>query len=91
MPPKFADDPDLMALLNAGSPAAVTILHLIHRSKHYETQSKDYEFSRHTVREHWKAGHSDVHCSLASAAWRERQRPRSGIKVLDLTPKLGGA
>ena len=85
LPKKFADDPDLMALLNAGSPAAITIVHLIHRSKHYETQSKDYEFSRHSVREHWDAGRADVLCSLKDPRWSTRGRPQSGIRVLDLT------
>ncbi len=86
LPPKFARDPDLIALLNAGSPAAVTIVHLIHRSKHYETQSKDYEFSRHTVCEHWDAGRADVECSLTSKSWLARGRPQAGIRVFDLTP-----
>ena len=85
LPKKFADDPDLIALLNAGSPAAITIVHLIHRSKHYETQSKDYEFSRHTVREHWEAGRADVERSLGSKTWCARGRPRAGIRVFDLT------
>ena len=86
LPPKFANDPDLIALLNAGSPAAITIVHLIHRSKHYETQSKDYEFSRHTVCEHWDAGRADVEFSLKAKSWCSRGRPQSGIRVFDLTP-----
>jgi NTE family protein len=86
LPAQYASDPDLIALLNAGSPAAVTIVHLIHRSKHYETQSKDYEFSRHTVREHWAAGRADVELSLKSSSWCTRGRPQAGIRVFDLTP-----
>jgi NTE family protein len=86
LPPKMADDPDLKELLNAGSPDAVTILHLIHRSKHYETQSKDYEFSRQTMLEHWAAGEADVKHSLANPRWAARRRPPAGITVLDLTP-----
>ena len=88
LPPKFAKDPDLIALLNAGSPAAITIVHLIHRSKHYETQSKDYEFSRQTVREHWDAGRADVAFSLKSQSWCTRGRPQTGIRVFDLTPPV---
>ena len=85
LPKKFADDPDLITLLNAGSPAAITIVHLIHRGKHYETQSKDYEFSRHTVREHWAAGRADVSHSLKDQRWCTRGRPQAGIRVFDLT------
>nr|WP_279343685.1 patatin-like phospholipase family protein [Variovorax terrae] len=88
LPARFADDPDLRALLEAGSPAAITILHLIHRSKLYETQSKDYEFSRATVQEHWAAGVADVRRSLADEHWISRGRPAAGIRTLDLTPPL---
>ena len=86
LPARFASDPDLIALLNAGSPAAVTVVHLIHRGKRYETQSKDYEFSRHTVHEHWEAGRADVEHSLKSSSWCTRGRPQAGIRVFDLTP-----
>ncbi|SDP71343.1 NTE family protein [Rhodoferax sp. OV413] len=85
LPPELANDPDLQLLLNAGTSAALTIVHLIHRSKHYETQSKDYEFSRATVREHWEAGRKDVERSLADPRWAERCRSQVGITVLDLT------
>jgi NTE family protein len=87
LPPGFADDPDLHALLNAGNCQAVTVMHLIHRSKHHALQSKDYEFSRQTVREHWAAGRANVEVSFADARWRNRQRKRGGITVLDLVPR----
>ena len=86
LPPQFADDPDLHALLNAGNCQAVTVMHLIHRSKQRALQSKDYEFSRQTVREHWAAGRRDVEASFADPRWRNRQRKRGGITVLDLVP-----
>lgn len=86
LPPRMASDPDLAELLNAGSPTALTILHLIHRSKHYETQSKDYEFSRQSMLEHWAAGQGDVKVSLASPRWASRSHSPAGVTVLDLTP-----
>lgn len=90
LPPGFADDPDLQALLNAGNCQAVTVMHLIHRSKMHAQQSKDYEFSRQTVRDHWAAGHADVAASFADPRWAARQRKRGGITVLDLVPPAGG-
>lgn len=86
LPAELADDPDLTQLMAVGSPAALTILHLIHRDKHYETQSKDYEFSRQTMREHWAAGRAAVQTSLASPQWAARSKAPAGINVLDLTP-----
>lgn len=88
LPPEMASDPDLAELLATGSPDALTILHLIHRSKHYETQSKDYEFSRQSMLEHWAAGQADVQTSLANPRWASRRRPPAGITVLDLTPPV---
>ena len=89
LPAHFKDDPDLHALLNAGSCQAVTVMHLIHRSKLHAQQSKDYEFSRQTVRDHWAAGRADVEASFADPRWSSRQRKRGGITVLDLVPPAG--
>ncbi len=85
LPAKYANDPDLKLLLETGSPAAITVMHLIHRSKEYETQSKDYEFSRAAVLEHWVAGQADVNASLKDPRWTSRGRPEAGIRVFDLT------
>ena len=84
LPAKFADDPDLQALLGAGSPAAITVLHLINRSRLYETQTKDYEFSRATVKEHWAAGLVDGCASLSDKRLTTRKKRSAGIEVLDL-------
>lgn len=86
LPAELAADPDLAQLMAVGSPAALTILHLIHREKHYETQSKDYEFSRQTMREHWAAGRAAVQISLKNPQWTARSKAPAGINVLDLTP-----
>ncbi|RYX90701.1 MAG: patatin-like phospholipase family protein [Comamonadaceae bacterium] len=85
LPARFADDPDLKLLMETGSPAAVTVMHLIHRSKLYETQSKDYEFSRAAVQEHWASGLADVNRSLKDPRWVSRGKPAAGIRVFDLT------
>jgi NTE family protein len=34
------------------------IVHLIYRAKKYEGSAKDYEFSRRTMEEHWRAGYA---------------------------------
>ena len=36
------------------------IAHLIYRAKDYEGHSKDYEFSRVIMVEHWRAGYHDA-------------------------------
>jgi NTE family protein len=90
LPAALRDDPDFQALLNAGNCNAVTVMHLIHRSKSHAGQSKDYEFSRQTVADHWAAGRADVEASFANPRWHDRPRKKAGITVLDLAPRPSG-
>ena len=86
LPEAMRDDPDVAAIRGLiADGRCVTIVHLIHRRKHYETQSKDYEFSRVSVEEHWAAGRDDARRSLDARAWRERGRTDGGVYVFDLT------
>ena len=85
LPPKLADDPDVQALKAASSEPAVTVVHLIYRRKRYETQSKDYEFSRLSMREHWQTGRADMAHTLNHPDWRARTPPQDGIHIFDLT------
>jgi len=84
LPPDFHDDPDLQLLLSAQPDGAVAIMHLINRAEGYETQSKDYEFSRMTVDEHWQTGHADAAYSLAHKDWIERHLAPDEIMTFDL-------
>ena len=54
----------------------VTVVHLIYKSKNYESSSKDYDFSHVGMVEHWNAGVRDVHLSMRHKEWLER--PQSG-------------
>ena len=85
LPAELRDDPDLQILLANEHEAAVTVMHLINRPTTLDSQSKDYEFSRLSVEEHWEAGRKDVEYSLNHADWRDRQRPNHGMKTFDLT------
>ena len=55
-----------------------TVVHLIYRSKHYESQSKDYEFSRASMLEHWAAGMTDTQTTLEDPRWLGARTPRPG-------------
>jgi NTE family protein len=85
LPESFRDDPDTRVLLEHAKEAAITVMHLINRPTNHDSQSKDYEFSRLSVEEHWEAGRKDVEQSLASPAWQNRTRPQHGMKTFDLT------
>ena len=62
----------------------VDVVHLIYRSKHYESQSKDYEFSRASMLEHWAAGMADTMQTLEDPRWLQRSHEGAGVEVLDL-------
>jgi NTE family protein len=60
------------------------IVHLIYRARHYEGYSKDYEFSRLSMEEHWKAGYNDTVRSLRHKDILKRPDCREGIKTYDV-------
>jgi len=85
LPPSLREDPDVKALADLRCEAEVAVVHLIYRSKHYETHSKDYEFSRLSMQEHWEAGRADTHRTLVDPRWVHRRRNATGVHVYDLT------
>jgi NTE family protein len=87
LPPELRDDPDVQALACLrGECHNVDIVHLIYRSKNYEGDGKDYEFSRLSMQEHWQAGYADMARTLHDPRWVTRKRGAHGVRVFDLTP-----
>ncbi len=85
LPANLRDDPDVLALSQVHCDSAVDVVHLIYRSKHYESQSKDYEFSRLSMTEHWDAGRADMAHTLHDPRWIRHERNTTGVHVFDLT------
>jgi NTE family protein len=83
LPKELQNDPDAKILLENSRTSSITVMHLINRPSEADTQSKDYEFSRLSMDEHWDVGASDVKKSLNSKAWRERQIPANGMVTFD--------
>jgi NTE family protein len=85
MPEPQEKDGDWELLQNfARDSAAVTIVHLIYRRAAYDTHAQDYEYSRFSVEEHWQAGRNDMRRTFKHRQWRERVRPKTGVRILDL-------
>jgi NTE family protein len=87
LPKKLKDDADVAYIRakSAGS-APMTIVHLIYRDKYYETQTKDYEFSRLSMEEHWQAGLDDTRRSLRhEALWLAPPGELEGVRTFDIT------
>lgn len=88
LPPELRDDPDARALLSNDEGPKVTIAHLIYRPTRHENGSKDYEFSRASMRERWRAGQQDVATTLNHPNWLTRDtddETSTHIRVFDLT------
>ena len=72
-------------LLNSAAERKVyNIIHLIYRAKNYEGHSKDYEFSRLSMQEHWRAGYNDARRTLRHREVLERPKNHEGVYTFDL-------
>jgi NTE family protein len=60
------------------------IVHLIYRPSGYEGESKDYEFSRQSMEDHWRAGYYDAVRTLRHEELFKRP-PKETIVTFDLT------
>ena len=85
LPDYLKNDPSVELLREASKENTVTVVHLIYRSKNYETNSKDYDFSHVAMVEHWEAGVRDVHSSMRHKDWLERPQYGETMMTYDLT------
>jgi NTE family protein len=85
LPDHLKDDPSVKFLAEVSKENTVTVVHLIYRSKNYESSSKDYDFSRVGMVEHWGAGERDVHLSMRHKEWLERPQSGETMVTYDLT------
>ena len=60
IPDELKSGPEVRILADAADLSVYNIIHLIHRAKSYGGASKDFEFSRVTMDEHWNAGYHDA-------------------------------
>ena len=87
LPKALQADPDLAFLCATGPECPVTLAHLIHRKEGFESNSKDYEFSRVSMTEHWTAGMEDAKRTITHELWKSRQIGKDGLQVFDLGAK----
>jgi len=85
LPDDLKNDPSVEILCKAAKENTVTVVHLIYRSKNYESSSKDYDFSHVGMVEHWGAGERDVHLSMRHKDWLERPQSGETMVTYDLT------
>jgi NTE family protein len=85
LPKRLKDDADVLHLAESMRTAPTDIVHLIYRQASYELESKDYEFSRASVLEHWQAGQRDLRDTTTHPEWLKCSGLDEGVTQYDLT------
>ncbi|MET0544148.1 MAG: patatin-like phospholipase family protein [Variovorax sp.] len=84
LPPALRNDTSVQAVQAQLTHAPIDVYHLIYRDRPYERDSKDYEFSRATVEEHWAAGLRDMRATLAHPQALRADAQTNGVTTFDL-------
>jgi NTE family protein len=84
LPEDLKNTPEAQLLATAADRKIFNIVHLIYRARNYEGHSKDYEFSRASMEEHWRAGYHDARRTLRHKEVLERPMNPEGLLTFDL-------
>jgi NTE family protein len=84
LPADLEEDDDLKILKSVASDKVYNIIHLIYRAQNYEGHSKDYEFSRLSMQDHWRAGYHDAVRTLRHPEILARPTSLDGVFTFDL-------
>jgi NTE family protein len=85
LPEHLKDDEAVRRLVDGMRTVPTDIVHLIYRQASWELESKDYEFSRASVLEHWRAGARDMADTIAHPEWLQSSGSGEGVTQYDLT------
>jgi len=88
LPEDVRQTPEAKLLASEADNKVYNIVHLIYRAQVYEGASKDYEFSRRTMEEHWASGYSDMTRTLAYPEVLQRPTSMDGVFTFDLKRKV---
>jgi NTE family protein len=84
MPQHVRTSPEMEVLQPMTEHKAYNIIQLIYRAKTYEGHSKDYEFSRGSMEEHWRAGYHDAVRTLRHPEVLVRPKTADRVFTFDL-------
>jgi NTE family protein len=85
LPPELAQCVEAEILRPFACERVYNVVHLIYRSKGFEDQAKDYEFSKIGMREHWTAGYHDAVHTLRHKDIFQRPAQGDPVRVFDFT------
>lgn len=84
VPAELRQTPEAELLAKEADSKVYNIIHTIYRARKYEGSSKDYEFSRRTMEEHWESGYSDMTRTLEHPEVLQRPESPDGVFTFDL-------
>jgi NTE family protein len=84
IPPEYLDNDDGRLLRAVADRKVYKVVHLIYRSKTYEGECKDFEFSRLSMKDHWQAGYNDAIRTLRHPEALQRPADRAGVATFDI-------
>jgi NTE family protein len=83
LPPELRETEEAKLLAEQADHKVYSIVHLIYRAQHYEGYSKDYEFSRLSMEEHWRSGYNDTRRTLMHPEALVRPSNPEGLSIYD--------
>jgi NTE family protein len=84
LPEDLKSSPEARLLGTTADRKVFNIVHLIYGARNYEGHSKDYEFSRGSMEEHWRVGYHDARRTLHHSEELERPKNPEGLFTFDL-------
>ncbi|MEI9989371.1 MAG: patatin-like phospholipase family protein [Rhizomicrobium sp.] len=83
LPEELRASPNAALLGDLTYENAVTVVKLCYRRKPYEGPSKDYEFSRQTMLEHWRTGLADIRQAMKKRGEMLCERDKIASKTIE--------
>jgi NTE family protein len=84
LPEELRDCREAEILSSFGDQKVYSLVHLIYRARQYEGDSKDYEFSRRSMEEHWRSGYNDTVHTLRHPEAIARPENAEGVSIFDI-------
>jgi NTE family protein len=84
IPKELLQTPEAQMLALEADEKVYNLIQLIYHARNYEGNSKDYEFSRQTMEEHWRSGYHAAVRTLRHPEVLQRPQGLDGVVTFDL-------
>jgi NTE family protein len=88
LPPELASTEVAGRVCALARENAVTVVQLVYRDKPYESSSKDFEFSRQSMLEHWSTGHQDICRTMTRRESMVCDRKKGATTLIDVVESI---